>query len=217
MVDLEQVQAVTPAELAKWFLLKKQLSEVKTAEMLMRSRIFKFFFPTPEEGTNTHPLKDGTGAELKAVHSIDRKVDEGELEGFYRERSMLNLDGGWKYSRGDGQLVAVLDTGVRPGPRLPNVDPGGDFVESTDGLADCDGHGTLVAGLIAGQRYAFAVRAVLESGAVSTQYARTARLSFATLDRMASNSWVQPVAARSSRISLRSGRCMNVRTPSSSK
>jgi len=66
-------------------------------------------------------------------------------------QSMLNLVGAWKYSRGDGQLVAVIDTGVRPGPRLPNVDPGGDFVEATDGLTDCDGHGTLVAGLIAGQ------------------------------------------------------------------
>jgi membrane-anchored mycosin MYCP len=65
--------------------------------------------------------------------------------------ALLNLDGAWRYSRGDGQVVAVLDTGVRPGPRLPNVDPGGDFVESTDGLTDCDGHGTLVAGLIAGQ------------------------------------------------------------------
>ena len=66
-------------------------------------------------------------------------------------QSMLNLSGAWQYTRGDGQLVAVIDTGVRPGPRLPNVDPGGDFVESTDGLTDCDGHGTLVAGLIAGQ------------------------------------------------------------------
>jgi membrane-anchored mycosin MYCP len=65
--------------------------------------------------------------------------------------SVLNLSGAWKYSRGDGQLVAVIDTGVRPGPRLPNVDAGGDFVETTDGLVDCDGHGTLVAGLIAGQ------------------------------------------------------------------
>ena len=66
-------------------------------------------------------------------------------------RAMLDLSAAWDYSRGDGQLVAVIDTGVRPGPRLPNVDPGGDFVESTDGLTDCDGHGTLVAGLIAGQ------------------------------------------------------------------
>ncbi|OBI26611.1 type VII secretion-associated serine protease mycosin [Mycobacterium sp. E1386] len=66
-------------------------------------------------------------------------------------QATLNLSGAWQFSRGDGQLVAVLDTGVRPGPRLPNVDPGGDFVETTDGLTDCDGHGTLVAGLIAGQ------------------------------------------------------------------
>lgn len=80
MADLEEAQAVTPAELSKWYLLKKQLAEVKTAESLMRSRIAKFFFPAPDEGTNTHPLKDGTGANLKMVHTIDRKVDEGELE-----------------------------------------------------------------------------------------------------------------------------------------
>ncbi|OBF54465.1 type VII secretion-associated serine protease mycosin [Mycobacterium sp. 852002-50816_SCH5313054-b] len=66
-------------------------------------------------------------------------------------QSMLNLPAAWRFSRGEGQLVAVLDTGVRPGPRLPNVDPGGDFVETTDGLSDCDGHGTLVAGIIGGQ------------------------------------------------------------------
>jgi membrane-anchored mycosin MYCP len=63
----------------------------------------------------------------------------------------LNLSDAWRHSRGEGQTVAVIDTGVQPGPRLPNVDPGGDFVESTDGLTDCDGHGTLIAGLIAGQ------------------------------------------------------------------
>jgi membrane-anchored mycosin MYCP len=64
---------------------------------------------------------------------------------------MLNLPAAWKLSRGEGQLVAIIDTGVRPGPRLPNIEPGGDYVESTDGLADCDGHGTLVAGIVAGQ------------------------------------------------------------------
>jgi membrane-anchored mycosin MYCP len=63
----------------------------------------------------------------------------------------LDLTDAWRYSRGDGQTVAVIDTGVQPGPRLPNVEAGGDFVASTDGLTDCDGHGTMVAGLIAGQ------------------------------------------------------------------
>ena len=66
-------------------------------------------------------------------------------------QAMLNLPAAWQFSRGDGQLVAVIDTGVRPSQRLPNVDPGGDFIETTDGLTDCDGHGTLVAGVIVGQ------------------------------------------------------------------
>ncbi len=66
-------------------------------------------------------------------------------------QSLLNLPAAQRISRGDGVLVAIIDTGVRPGARLPNVDPGGDYVESTDGLTDCDGHGTLVAGIVAGQ------------------------------------------------------------------
>ncbi|MGV0836217.1 type VII secretion-associated serine protease mycosin [Mycolicibacterium thermoresistibile] len=66
-------------------------------------------------------------------------------------QSALNLPDAWRYSRGEGQAVAVIDTGIQPGPRLPNVDPGGDYVQNTDGLTDCDGHGTAVAGLIAGQ------------------------------------------------------------------
>lgn len=66
-------------------------------------------------------------------------------------QNMLNLEGAWKFSRGAGQTVAVIDTGVKPGPRLPNVDAGGDFIADGDGLTDCDGHGTLVAGIIAGQ------------------------------------------------------------------
>lgn len=66
-------------------------------------------------------------------------------------QAALNLPGAWQSSRGAGQLVAVIDTGVQPGARLPKVEPGGDFVENTDGLTDCDGHGTLIAGIIAGQ------------------------------------------------------------------
>lgn len=66
-------------------------------------------------------------------------------------QTMLNLAGAWRFSRGEGQTVAVIDTGVKPGPRLPNVDGGGDYLGSTDGLTDCDGQGTMVAGIIAGQ------------------------------------------------------------------
>ncbi|MGY1982876.1 type VII secretion-associated serine protease mycosin [Nocardia gipuzkoensis] len=66
-------------------------------------------------------------------------------------RKTLGLDAAWTFSRGAGQLVAVIDTGVNAHPRL-SVTPGGDYVAQTDGTEDCDGHGTLVAGIIAAQR-----------------------------------------------------------------
>lgn len=55
----------------------------------------------------------------------------------------------WQLTRGAGQRVAVIDTGVAPHPRLPDVVPGGDYVSTGDGTQDCDAHGTLVAGIIA--------------------------------------------------------------------
>ncbi|MFQ6393049.1 type VII secretion-associated serine protease mycosin [Nocardia sp. KC 131] len=62
---------------------------------------------------------------------------------------LLDLPSAWQFSRGAGQKVAVIDTGVNPHPRLPALQPGGDFVSNSNGTSDCDGHGTLVAGLIA--------------------------------------------------------------------
>ncbi|MFI9504728.1 type VII secretion-associated serine protease mycosin [Nocardia sp. NPDC052566] len=62
----------------------------------------------------------------------------------------LGLERAWQFSRGEGQTVAVIDTGVTPHPRL-SVRPGGDYVSDSDGTIDCDGHGTLVAGIIAGR------------------------------------------------------------------
>ncbi|SIH21806.1 type VII secretion-associated serine protease mycosin [Mycobacteroides abscessus subsp. abscessus] len=53
-------------------------------------------------------------------------------------------------ARGDGQVVAVIDSGVAPVSRL-KVRGGGDYLISGDGLSDCDHHGTLVAGIIAAQ------------------------------------------------------------------
>jgi membrane-anchored mycosin MYCP len=63
---------------------------------------------------------------------------------------MLNLSEAWRFGRGGGVRVAVIDTGVTPHPRLPHLIPGGDYVMGGgDGLSDCDAHGTLVASMIA--------------------------------------------------------------------
>ncbi|WP_304528555.1 type VII secretion-associated serine protease mycosin [Mycobacterium sp. E787] len=62
---------------------------------------------------------------------------------------LVDLRRAWQFTRGAGQRVAVIDTGVSPHPRLPAVVPGGDYVSTGDGAQDCDAHGTLVAGIIA--------------------------------------------------------------------
>jgi membrane-anchored mycosin MYCP len=61
----------------------------------------------------------------------------------------LDLPRVWQLTRGAGQRVAVIDTGVSRHRRLPDVVPGGDYVFTGDGTQDCDAHGTLVAGIIA--------------------------------------------------------------------
>lgn len=52
------------------------------------------------------------------------------------------------FARGDGQTVAVIDSGVQPNVRLPRLRGGGDYIMPGDGLSDCDHHGTLIAGII---------------------------------------------------------------------
>jgi membrane-anchored mycosin MYCP len=76
------------------------------------------------------------------AHPVARHPGPGPLAG-------LDLPALWALSRGRGQQVAVIDTGVSRHRRLRDVRGGGDFVSTGDGTGDCDGHGTLVAGLIA--------------------------------------------------------------------
>lgn len=54
---------------------------------------------------------------------------------------------------GRGIKVAVIDTGISPHPQLPHLQSVADLVEPgmPQPLHDCDGHGTLVAGIIAAQ------------------------------------------------------------------
>ncbi len=61
----------------------------------------------------------------------------------------LSLDTVWPLTRGDGQKIAVIDTGVARHRLLPRLIGGGDYVSHGDGTADCDRHGTIVAGIAA--------------------------------------------------------------------
>lgn len=66
-----------------------------------------------------------------------------------RPPDILDLARVWPLTRGAGQRVAVIDTGISRQRLLADVVPGGDYVSTGDGTQDCDAHGTLVAGIIA--------------------------------------------------------------------
>ncbi|WP_410431247.1 type VII secretion-associated serine protease mycosin [Mycolicibacterium sphagni] len=91
--------------------------------------------PAPPQPTQQH--------EACAVPmSIDgADVSATQLRGF-------DMPAVWRLTRGAGQRVAVVDTGIAAHRRLPGVIAGGDYVSSGDGRQDCDGHGTAVAGII---------------------------------------------------------------------
>lgn len=79
MSDMAQIpdNPVTQADMFEWYELQKELTRVKAKEMLLRIKIFKYYFPLPEEGTNSADLADGYV--LKGVHKIDRKIDVAAL------------------------------------------------------------------------------------------------------------------------------------------
>lgn len=58
-----------------------------------------------------------------------------------------------EFATGAGVRVAVIDTGIHPHPYLPPVEPIADLVDGAHqgALNDCDGHGTIVAGVLAGR------------------------------------------------------------------
>ena len=67
-------------------------------------------------------------------------------------QDMLAIDAAHQFSTGKNVTVAEIDTGVNPHPFLQTnnrLQNGGDYILGDgNALADCDGHGTIVAGII---------------------------------------------------------------------
>src|SRR5690349_4286264 len=95
------------------------------------------------------PVAPPGPTEQKAVCGAATVFPNSQFKNQTIADTMLDYSAAWRFSRGAGQKVAVIDTGVTPNPRLPGLQPGGDYVSSSNGLVDCDAHGTLVAGIIA--------------------------------------------------------------------
>jgi hypothetical protein len=82
MPELTEVTVPTVADIARLYTMQEELAALKSAEAMLRRRIFDHFFPNPTEGSkdNKYPLNDGTGAVLQADHKVNRKVLEPELD-----------------------------------------------------------------------------------------------------------------------------------------
>ncbi|SDH63683.1 membrane-anchored mycosin MYCP [Actinokineospora alba] len=90
-----------------------------------------------------------TNYEIKTqcISSLDKGVD---LKNKPWGQQQLRFDELHKFSTGKDVLVGVIDTGVKAHPFFQDrIKGGGDLVKGGDGLEDCDGHGTEVAGIIA--------------------------------------------------------------------
>jgi membrane-anchored mycosin MYCP len=90
-----------------------------------------------------------TNYELKTqcISSLDKGVD---LKNKPWGQQQLRFDELHKFSTGTDVLIGVIDTGVKAHPYFQDrIKGGGDLVKGGDGLEDCDGHGTEVAGIIA--------------------------------------------------------------------
>lgn len=82
-------ESVSQEDLNTWFLLQKQLEDIRVKEMALRKKIFVTHFPTPIEGTNIHPLSEGWI--LKAQHKITRDVDLALLNNLTAELRTKNI------------------------------------------------------------------------------------------------------------------------------
>lgn len=116
------------------------LAGTPTAAAITPPSIDKSLLPPPQSPVPPRPTEQTDACAVAQKASLSRDVG-GQLDD-------LDLQSVWPLTRGAGQTVAVIDTGVARHRLLPRLLPGGDYVASGDGTEDCDGHGTIVAGIV---------------------------------------------------------------------
>lgn len=110
----------------------------------------------------------------------------------------LPLTGGYSYeSKGLGVDVYVIDTGILSSHNefTGRIKPGRNFVKDSRGTEDCNGHGTHVAGTIAGSKYGVAKQA-----SVIPVRVLNCRGSGSTSDIIAGINWIITVNTSSTAI-----------------
>ncbi len=117
-----------------------------TAQAINPPTIDPAAVPTDTEARPGEPLRMAHGCAVTGV------LPNSDLGAPGPSQAFMNLPELWKSAgKGEGQSVAVIDTGISPGPRLPHLRGGGDYIEeNSDGLRDCDSHGTIIASIIGG-------------------------------------------------------------------
>jgi len=111
--------------------------------------VLALLIPAPALSRSSAAAAPGSGPSVRCAPAATTRTSGTDRVG-HAEAERLRLPAAHALATGRGQRVAVIDTGVAPHPRLAGRLVGlGDYLGGGDGLDDCDGHGTAVAGLIA--------------------------------------------------------------------
>jgi membrane-anchored mycosin MYCP len=106
--------------------------------------------PPPLRAAAPSGARPGPAASLRAPDQCTTPAADPAPNPTDPAAARLQLAAAHRLATGAGQVVAVIDTGVAPHPRLGSrLRGGGDYLTGGTGLADCDGHGTAVAGIVA--------------------------------------------------------------------
>ncbi|MHA3023477.1 type VII secretion-associated serine protease mycosin [Mycobacterium sp. BMJ-28] len=125
-----------PRVLAAALLAAAPLATSPAAAVVAPPMVDNGFLPRPGPAAPPYPTEQFAPCVAAGTTVTRRPPDRPDLRA------------AWSVTRGAGQTVAVIDTGVARHRLLPHLVPGGDFVATGDGTQDCDGHGTIVAGII---------------------------------------------------------------------